>query len=101
MSLMTRLFGASRTSRRKSQVRLGLERLEVRETPATSGWGASMYQYAYNDSTPAAGEGRPSENLALNYTKIVYNPSTSPAADYLLKLDGVKGESSNVTSPSR
>jgi hypothetical protein len=68
------------------------------------GWGSSMYQYAHTD--PAAAS-VPTDQFALNFTKVEFAEplpvlmvladrqydAPPPAADYLLVLDGVKGES--------
>ncbi len=75
---------------------LQLEPLEAREVPAAvgfvGGWGSSMYQYAASE--PAAA-GIPTDQFALNFAKIEFDRSAPPpASDYLLTLDGIKGESS-------
>ena len=98
MSVLNRLFGGSSSSgsARKPGVgnaRLGLESLELREVPAivfVGGWGSSMYQYAYEGASSRA-EGVPTDQFALN--------PAAPASDYLLTLDGVKGESRAAGDP--
>jgi hypothetical protein len=98
MSVLNRLFGGSSSSgsARKPGVgnaRLGLESLELREVPAilfVGGWGSSMYQYAYEGASSRA-DGVPTDQFALN--------PAAPASDYLLTLDGVKGESRAAGDP--
>jgi hypothetical protein len=107
MSVLNRLFGGSSSSgsARKpglGNARLGLESLELREVPAivfVGGWGSSMYQYAYEGASSRA-DGVPTDQFALNFTKIEFNQSpAAPASDYLLTLDGVKGESRAAGDP--
>lgn len=91
--------------------RLQLEPLETREVPAAltltsatesrdgadysaiafvGGWGSSMYQYAHSDPIAAS---VPTDQFSINFAKIEFDRSAPPpASDYLLVLDGVKGE---------
>ncbi len=99
MSVWNRLFArsASRLEPKTApRSRLQLEGLESREVPAivfVGGWGSSMYQYAFQGTDSA--DSVPADQFAMNYAKVVYNQPGAPlpASDYLLELDGIKGES--------
>jgi hypothetical protein len=88
MSISSRLFGRSEPLKSERKPRLGLEALEV---PAgfVGGWGSSMYQYAYNDPAVA----RPADPMVSKLSAIKPDATPAAASDYLLQLDGIKGES--------
>ena len=92
MSMWTRLFAHSNSPQPTSKPRLGLEGLEAREVPAivvVGGWGSSQYQYAYNDPAVA----RPADPMVSKLTATKPEATQVAASDYLLKIDGIKGES--------
>ncbi len=92
MSVWTRLFGRSKSPQPTSKPRLALEPLDAREVPAVvsvGGWGSSQYQYADHDPAVA----RPADPMVSKLS--VSNPDATrvAASDYLLEIDGIKGES--------
>lgn len=94
MSMWTRLFARSKSPQPTSKPRLALEPLDAREVPAVvvvSGWGSSQYQYAYNDPAVA----RPADPMVSKLAATNPDATQVAASDYLLEIDGIKGESAD------